>query len=525
MGEKKIEILPANRETVQQSRMLRAAAYCRVSTALEEQESSYASQIRSYTELISQHEGWELVDIYADEAVSGTKTDKREDFNRLLADCRKGKIDRVLVKSISRFSRNTKDCLAALRELMRLGVTVQFEKENIDTGTLTTELMVSVSGSLAQQESMSISQNIRMGYRRRMERGEFIASSPPYGYRNAGGGRLEIVPEEAEVIRWVFESYLNGQGIVTIAEEMNRRGVPKKHGEAAWIPYAVACWLRNEKYTGNTLCQKTFTTGFPYISVKNRGEVDQFYIENSHPAIISQEIFDKVQALRKKKKAPASAPSKFPLTRKMICGKCGATFYRTVDRHGANNWVCSGHKDGNRNGKGACPNLSVRERDIYTAFIRMYNKLRLHEGIILRPALDQMEALESAVQRENPAMLEVNRAIAQATEQNYKISKLRASGLLDADACAAKLAALDAQLTQLRAKRRRLLRNDDISEMADALRQTVETLHQGPEQMDEFDEELFNEMVEKITVDTDHVLRFRLRGGFDVAEPLWRETR
>ena len=504
---------------------LRVAAYCRVSTDLEEQASSYASQIRSYTELISQHEGWELVDIYADEAASGTKTDKREDFNRLLADCRKGKIDRVLVKSISRFSRNTKDCLAALRELMRLGVTVQFEKENIDTGTLTTELMVSVSGSLAQQESMSISQNIRMGYRRRMERGEFIASSPPYGYRNAGGGRLEIVPEEAEVIRWVFESYLNGQGIVTIAEEMNRRGVPKKHGEAAWIPYAVACWLRNEKYTGNTLCQKTFTTGFPYISVKNRGEVDQFYIENSHPAIISQEIFDKVQALRKKKKAPASAPSKFPLTRKMICGKCGATFYRTVDRHGANNWVCSGHKDGNRNGKGACPNLSVRERDIYTAFIRMYNKLRLHEGIILRPALDQMEALESAVQRENPAMLEVNRAIAQATEQNYKISKLRASGLLDADACAAKLAALDAQLTQLRAKRRRLLRNDDISEMADALRQTVETLHQGPEQMDEFDEELFNEMVEKITVDTDHVLRFRLRGGFDVAEPLWRETR
>ena len=505
--------------------VLRVAAYCRVSTDLDEQASSYASQIRSYTELISQHEGWELVDIYADEAASGTKTDKREDFNRLLADCRKGKIDRVLVKSISRFSRNTKDCLAALRELMRLGVTVQFEKENIDTGTLTTELMVSVSGSLAQQESMSISQNIRMGYRRRMERGEFIASSPPYGYRNAGGGRLEIVPEEAEVIRWVFESYLNGQGIVTIAEEMNRRGVPKKHGEAAWIPYAVACWLRNEKYTGNTLCQKTFTTGFPYISVKNRGEVDQFYIENSHPAIISQEIFDKVQALRKKKKAPASAPSKFPLTRKMICGKCGATFYRTVDRHGANNWVCSGHKDGNRNGKGACPNLSVRERDIYTAFIRMYNKLRLHEGIILRPALDQMEALESAVQRENPAMLEVNRAIAQATEQNYKISKLRASGLLDADACAAKLAALDAQLTQLRAKRRRLLRNDDISEMADALRQTVETLHQGPEQMDEFDEELFNEMVEKITVDTDHVLRFRLRGGFDVAEPLWRETR
>lgn len=249
------------------------------------------------------------------------------------------------------------------------------------------------------------------------------------------------------------------------------------------------------------------------------------WIENSHPAIISQEIFDKVQALRKQKKAPVSAPSKFPLTRKMICGKCGATFYRTVDRHGANDWVCSGHRDGNRNGKGACPNLPVRERDIYTAFIRMYNKLRLHEGIILRPALDQMETLESAVQRENPAMLEVNRAIAQATEQNYKISKLRSNGLLDDDACSARLAALEAQLTQLRAKRRRLLKNDDISEVIEGLRQVIDALHQGPERLEKFDEELFSEMVEQITVDTDHVLRFHLRGGFDVAEPLWREMR
>ena len=149
---KNVTIIPPSED---RPAILRVAAYCRVSTDSDDQATSYASQIRSYTELISQHEGWELVDIYADEAVSGTKTDKREDFNRLLADCRKGKIDRVLVKSISRFSRNTKDCLAALRELMRLGVTVQFEKENIDTGTLTTELMVSVSGSLAQQESMS----------------------------------------------------------------------------------------------------------------------------------------------------------------------------------------------------------------------------------------------------------------------------------------------------------------------------------------------------------------------------------
>ena len=151
--------------------------------------------------MISQHEGWELVDVYADEGLTGTRMDKREDFKRMMADCRKGKIDKVMVKSISRFARNTKDCLAALRELSRLGVSVQFEKENIDTKTLTTELMVSVSGSLAQQESISISQNQRMSYQRRMERGEFITCTAPLGYRLVGGKDLEIIPKEAELIR------------------------------------------------------------------------------------------------------------------------------------------------------------------------------------------------------------------------------------------------------------------------------------------------------------------------------------
>lgn len=367
---------------------------------------------------------------------------------------------------------------------------------------------------------MSISQNIRQGYRRRMERGEYITNKPPYGYRNAGGGKLEIVPEEAEVIRWVFRAYLNGCSPASIAAEMNRRGVPKKYGPSVWKKTAVVYWLKNEKYAGNTLCQKTFKTGFPYVAVKNNGELDQFYIENCHPAIISQELFDRVQARMAQRKVSQSEPIQYPLSKKLVCGNCGATFYRNASRCGTATWICSEHKDG----RGSCPTMPVWERDVYTAFIRMYNKLRLHEGVILRPALDQMEALEDAVQRENPAMLEVNRAIAQATEQNYKISKLRASGLLDADACAAKLAALDAQLTQLRVKRRRLLRNDDISEVAETLRQTMDTLHQGPERLEEFDEALFAELVEKIVV-SPTALRFLLNGGFEVTERLWEGER
>ena len=338
---KNVTIIPPSED---RPAILRVAAYCRVSTDSDDQATSYASQIRSYTELISQHEGWELVDIYADEAVSGTKTDKREDFNRLLADCRKGKIDRVLVKSISRFSRNTKDCLAALRELMRLGVTVQFEKENIDTGTLTTELMVSVSGSLAQQESMSISQNIHQSYRRRMERGEFITTKPPYGYRLVNRRELEIVPEEAEIIRWVFDAYLGGQSAKDIANELIRRGVRDRKGNVHWTTREIYYWLSNEKYVGDTLCQKTYKTGFPFVQKINRGEVDQFYVEGTHPAIVSQEVYDKAQALRQMKKKQSKGPDAvYPLSRKMCCGICGFTIYRRVTRRGTGAWSCGRH--------------------------------------------------------------------------------------------------------------------------------------------------------------------------------------
>ena len=211
--------------TAQKPQVLRVAAYCRVSSDSADQLHSYAAQIRAYTDLIRQHDGWELVDIYADEGLTGTCMDRREGFRRLLSDCSKGKIDKVLVKSISRFARNTRDCLASLRELKSLGVSVRFEQENIDTETLTTELMVSVSGSLAQQESVSISENMRMSYQRRMQRGEFITCKAPFGYRLVDGKRLEIIPEEAEVVRWMFDAYLNGKSSYQISYVLTEKKI------------------------------------------------------------------------------------------------------------------------------------------------------------------------------------------------------------------------------------------------------------------------------------------------------------
>lgn len=498
--------------------ILRVAAYCRVSSDSTDQLHSYAAQIREYTRQISGHEGWEMVDVYADEGLTGTKLDKREDFNRMMADCRKGKIDRILVKSISRFARNTRDCLASLRELSRLGVSVYFEKENIDTGTLTTELMVSVSASLAQQESISISQNMRMSWERMMEKGEFITTNPPLGYELSDGCRLKIKEDEAETVRWIFHSYLEGASTRQIAAELTKRGVRTTEGNTTWNPRSIQLILTNEKYMGDTLCKKRYTTDtFPFIVKRNRGEADQYYIENSHPGIITKETFARVQELRENRaRKKQTEMQDYPLRGKVICGNCGTLFLRRVTQNGLVSWVCRKHDERAAD----CLVGRIPEQELYAAFVRMYNKLKLHEGIVLQPVLNQLEDLNSALQRDNPAMLEGNRAIAQATEQSYNISKLQTGGLLDADACAAKLAAISAQLTQLRAKRRRLLQNDDIEETVEAIRQTVETVRDGPETLESFDETMFAGLIERIIVDSRSSVRFRLKGGVELTEGL-----
>ncbi len=497
---------------------LRVAAYCRVSSDSSDQLHSYASQIRKYTEEIGQHKDWELVDIYADEGLTGTRMEQREDFNRMMADCRKDQIDKVLVKSVSRFARNTKDCLTALRELMSLGVTVYFEKENINTETLTTELMVSVSGALAQQESISISQNQRISYKRRMERGEFITCCAPLGYRLVDGKNLEIVPKEAATVRWIFKQYLAGHSNDWIAAELNREQVSGPCGNGIWHPQAIARIISNEKYIGNSLCQKGFTLdSFPFVRKPNHGERDQYYTEQTHQAIVSKEVFYKAQELcRWRAQRKIRSKGKYPLSMMLVCGKCGTPFARRATRNGRVFWVCRRHDDRAAD----CPVGRIPETEIYAAFVRMYNKLKLHEGIILKPVLTQLHDLNEALQRGNPAMLEVNKAIATASEQSYKVSMLRSKGLLDEAACSAKLLDIEAKLAELRRERRRLLKNEDIEEVIDTLRQTADIIHSGPERLDSFDEALFADLVEKITAESQTRIRFRLFGGIELTEQL-----
>ena len=496
---------------------LRVAAYCRVSSDSADQLHSYAAQIRAYTQAINAHDGWDLVDIYADEGLTGTRMDKREDFNRLMTDCRKGKIDKIVVKSISRFARNTRDCLATLRELSSLGVTVKFEKENIDTGTLTSELMVSVSASLAQEESISISKNQRMSYQRRMERGEFITCKAPFGYKIVNGKELEIIQEEADYVKWIFDSYLSGASIAWIAQQMTKTGLTSPDGKPAWQMSTIAYLLTNEKYMGDSLCQKTFTSAFPFIQQNNCGERDQYYVEHSHPAIISKNTFEKAQRLlHRKGERTGFQRESSPLAHKMSCGCCGSTLVRRFSKSGYTTWVCHKHDR-----KAAdCPNGRISEGNIHAAFLRMYHKLQAHDGIVLAPVLKQVDTLSDALHRGNPAMLAINTAIATASEQSYHLTKLHTAGLLDQAALSAKQAELNAKLTGLRQERKKLLCNEDINEQVNTLHLTIDAIRNGPETLSSFDEALFTKLVDRIVVDTQGIIHFQLYGGLEFQETL-----
>ena len=351
---------------------LRVAAYARVSSASEDQRNSFAAQNRYYTDLIAGKEHWSMVDVYADEGITGTSAEKRPDFQRLLADCRRGLIDRVLVKSISRFARNTKECLEVIRELKSLGISICFEKENIDTATMSGEMMTALFASFAQAESESISGNMRWSYQRRMQSGEFITCKAPFGYR-LQNGTLEIEDSEAEIIRRIFHRYLSGHSTTEIAAELTDLKIPTRDGTPYWQHTAISYILQNEKYAGHSLLQKYYATDtLPVCKKRNQGVKDQYFIPTSHPAIVEQDVFDRVQELFHRKGSKiANRPRKpYYFTRKIICGKCGTYFGRKLCRD-IPYWICRT----NNHSIGACDMELMREADIQYAILRLYYHL------------------------------------------------------------------------------------------------------------------------------------------------------
>lgn len=339
---KNVTVIPARKHTRkskdEEKPKLRVAAYCRVSTDSEEQATSYDTQIEHYTAYIQGHPDWMLAGIFADDGISGTNTKKREEFNRMIDECMAGNIDMIITKSISRFARNTLDCLKYIRQLKDKNIPVYFEKENINTMDSKGEVMLTIMASLAQQESQSLSQNVKLGLQYRYQQGEMQINCARFlGYTKDENKRLVVVPEEAEIVKRIYREYLEGASMLKIARGLEADGILNGAGNERWHTSNINNILRNEKYIGDALLQKTYTVDFlTKKRVKNNGIVPQYYVENSHEAIIPREVFMQVQEELIRRRIVHTSPngktrtfsSNHVFAQIIICGKCGEVFRR-----------------------------------------------------------------------------------------------------------------------------------------------------------------------------------------------------
>ena len=329
----------------------RVAAYCRVSTKQDEQLNSYENQVNHYTERIHREPGWKLVGIYADKGITGTSMKKRDEFNKLIRQCRRGKVDMIIVKSISRFARNTLDCIKITRMLREIKVDVYFEEQNLHSIDPASEFYISIHGSIAQSESENISHNVAWGKARSAKEGNVSFSYKSFlGYRKGADGKPEIVPEQAVTVRQIYERFLSGRSLQQIADELTGSGVPTPMGKTVWQPGVIQSILSNEKYKGDALLGKTYTEDCISKKVRvNAGERPQYYVENNHPAIIDAATFARVQeelarraSKRKVKQVGTKTEqgkysSKYALTELLVCGECGTPYRRCT-------WTVGGKK-------------------------------------------------------------------------------------------------------------------------------------------------------------------------------------
>lgn len=337
-----VTVIPARRRvgsqrTAAQVQKIRVAAYCRVSTDSEKQETSYEAQVSHYTEYIKSKPEWQMVEVYADDGISGTNTAKRDEFNRMIADCEAGKIDLILTKSISRFSRNTLDCLKYTRKLKALNIAVFFEKENINTMDSKGEVLLTIMASLAQQESESLSANVRMGIQYRNQPGKVQINHNWFlGYTKDAEGNLVIDPEQAEIVRRIYREYLEGASFLQIKRSLEADGIPNGAGHLKWHESNIHQILTNEKYIGDALLQKTYTVSIlDKKRAANNGEMPKYYVEDSYEAIIDRDVFMKVKAeiARRANLKPDGKrrvySSKYALSGMVFCGHC-RDIYRRV---------------------------------------------------------------------------------------------------------------------------------------------------------------------------------------------------
>ena len=449
---RKVTVIPPIAEMQGESRIdmrpKRVAAYCRVSTDREEQEHSFETQKAMYTEMIMMKPTWQMAGIYADEGITGTVAKKRPGFMKMIEDCRKGKIDMIVTKSVSRFSRNNLDCLMYVRELKQLGIPIIFEKEGINTIQVSSELLLTLFGALSQAESESISMNVKLGIRQSLKNGNVRFSYKTFlGYRKGVDGQPEIVPEQADIVRRIYNDFLAGATYLEIAKRLTEEHVPTMGGGNRWFSERIKSILKNEKYKGDALLQKTYITDPISKRVKkNNGELPMYYVENSHPAIIERRIFDRVQeeiarrAGKKKVKQTGTKTElgrysgKYALTELLYCGECGTPYRRcTWSRNGKKKivWRCVSRLD---YGKKYCKNSpSVEESRLHNAIAAAITKKANSEEINIGGIMNHIESFGS--RRDTDGIIQRQRRIAEIEKVIDDLARLNSdeaqSGELD----------------------------------------------------------------------------------------------
>ena len=406
MTQRKVTIIPALPKELEQARMrkLRVAAYCRVSTEEEEQQSSYEIQCSYYTEKILSHPEWELVDIFADEGITGTSTKKRDDFNRMIRMCRKGKIDLILTKSVPRFARNTLDTLNYTRMLKAMGIGVSFERENINTLEMDNEMLITFFAAFAQAESESTSKNVAWGKRKAIRQGKVSYHYKTfYGYRKDPDGLPERVEEQSKVYIGMCAQFLSGYSLRNIEDDLKARNIPYMDGKE-WNIKTIRSLLMSEKYCGDVLLQKTFIEDcISKKVVKNTGQLDQVLVENCHPATISRDMHNAILAefaRRNAGKSPTKQAStgqscyssKYALSERLVCGKCGTMYRRCVwKRNGTEKivWRCVNRLD---YGTRFCHDSpSIEEGALQSAILAALNSIMSSKQTLAGYITDAME--------------------------------------------------------------------------------------------------------------------------------------
>lgn len=508
---------------------LKVAAYCRVSSSKEEQLNSFEAQVNHYTNLIKNNELWEFAGIYADEGISGKSKEKRTEFMRLIKECEGRKIDMVITKSISRFARNTADCIEVVRKLKTLGVAVFFEKENINTMNAESELILSVLSSIAQEELSSLSQNIRWGNQRRYQKGIVHVNTKRFlGYDINEEKKLVINKAEAEIVKRIFYDYIGGKGSGTIARELERDGIKTATGKTRWRGSSVRRILINEKYCGDALLQKSITADtITFKRKKNRGELPQYYIKDNHEPIISREEYELVQRLRENRAGKhgnnkgdrAKYQNRYPFTYKIICSNCGGSFKRHIQNVGKScevaAWACTTYID---RGSKECSMKPIHDETIKTVFVRMVNKLYTNKDVILKPFAQNVKRIIDA-RLEDEGIKQLDGEIEVLLEQERMLLRLKEKGYADEDIYYEEKEKLSKAVEKLRAERNKLaweLTGQD--EWIYRTNKVYEFISGIDNVLEEFDEDIFNALIEKIIVKSDKHLTFELKNGLILDE-------